>query len=359
MSYGNLLFQDDNINIVDLTDTFDKTPSIKEVKEFVNKAFAEGNTYATLSNNWFIDVKGNRKRKQHIAYSDKWNDMSRNEKSRHNKYVMAFEKIINNATYSHERKNIKLELKPNVEKYHYFTSRVKIGNNVYDVVLDTEQFKGESENKPQTVHLYNIKEVSASNSKTANKKQETSINNIPQSGDIVKQKDSSYRGAFATSKKAIEITRNANTSTYAHEFAHFWLDNIWEYTRSGLASEEYMKNWQNVADWLKIKPTQTRLTTGQQERFARGYEKYLMTGELQTPMIKWAFNEYDRWLKKVYTDANELNVRLSPAAVKFFDSMTTGQLPAPSMPLVETNDISFVKIFKIKNNIYPQKLSLS
>ena len=32
---------------------------------------------------------------------------------------------------------------------------------IYEIILDTEQYKGESEEKPQTVHLYNIQEKSS------------------------------------------------------------------------------------------------------------------------------------------------------------------------------------------------------
>ena len=37
---------------------------------------------------------------------------------------------------------------------------VKIGKEHYKVIFDTEQYVGESEEKPQTVHLYNIHEIS-------------------------------------------------------------------------------------------------------------------------------------------------------------------------------------------------------
>lgn len=171
--------------IVDLTASFKKNPSIDDVKNFLDKVVKEGSSYATLSPDWLIDVKGNRRSKQHVAYSDTWNNMSRQEKIRHNKYVMAFEKIVNNSEYSHTRRNTKMDKKPNVSKYHYFTSRVKIGDKIYDIVLDTEQYKGESEKKPQTVHLYNIKEAPASSSKTTIKEQRTSTNNITQSNTDV------------------------------------------------------------------------------------------------------------------------------------------------------------------------------
>ena len=80
-----------------------------------------------------------------------------------------------------------------------------------------------------------------------------------------------------------------------------------------------------------MRPEQTRLTRRQQEKFARGYEQYLLNGNLPTPKIKGAFDDYDRWLKRVYGDMNRLNVRLTDDAVRFFQSMTTGELPAPKL----------------------------
>ena len=94
-----------------------------------------------------------------------------------------------------------------------------------------------------------------------------------------------------------------------HELAHYWLDNMWSYVRSGNASEKYRQRWNVIANWLNVKQEQAFLTRGQQEKFARGYEQYLLNGNLPTPIIKGAFDDYDRWLKRVYGDMNRLNVR--------------------------------------------------
>ena len=135
------------------------------------------------------------------------------------------------------------------------------------------------------------------------------------------------RGAYNVSEKAIELFKDANYSTLPHEMAHFWLDNIWTYAKSGKASESYMNNFQAIENFLNIKPEQVYLTRGQQEKFARAYEKYLLNGYAPNGIIAGAFDDYDRWLKQVYNDARELKVKLTPEAIEFFDSMTTGQLP--------------------------------
>lgn len=138
----------------------------------------------------------------------------------------------------------------------------------------------------------------------------------------------------------IKLLESADESTLPHEFAHYWLTEMWNYTRTGRASENYMKRWNIISDYLGIKPEQTRLTRDQQEKFASSYEAYLTRGELPTPLIGSAFDDYDKWLQRVYSDYNKINyqsgygkrrVRLTDAAIKFFQSMTTGNLEVPAL----------------------------
>lgn len=146
-----------------------------------------------------------------------------------------------------------------------------------------------------------------------------------------KGKKQGVKGSFTPSKNLIQLFKDADASTLPHEFAHYWLNNMWNYVRSGAASEKYQNRWGIVADWLGIKPTQTRIYRAQQEQFARGYEAYLWRGELPNPIIKGAFDDYDKWLREVYNDINELNVELTDDAIRFFQSMTTGELPEPNV----------------------------
>ena len=139
------------------------------------------------------------------------------------------------------------------------------------------------------------------------------------------------KGLYDASKGIIRIFETADFSTLPHEMAHYWLDNMWSYVRSGNASEKYRQRWNVIANWLNVRPEQAILTRGQQEKFARGYEQYLLNGNLPIPIIKGAFDDYDRWLKRVYGDMNRLNIRLSEDAVRFFQSMTTGVLPPPQI----------------------------
>lgn len=136
------------------------------------------------------------------------------------------------------------------------------------------------------------------------------IHNIAlKEGNVKYQNKPQPKGLYDAQKGVIKIFESADFSTLPHELAHYWLDNMWHYVRSGNASEKYRQRWNVIANWLNVKHEQAFLTRGQQEKFARGYEQYLLNGNLPTPIIKGAFDDYDRWLKRVYGDMNRLNVR--------------------------------------------------
>lgn len=148
----------------------------------------------------------------------------------------------------------------------------------------------------------------------------------------------------------IKLLEGADESTLAHELAHYWLDTMFNYVRSGRASESYMNRWNAIADYLKIDPNQTTLTRPQQEKFASSYEAYLTRGQLPSAPIQSAFDDYDKWLQRVYNDYNQITyaagktaksskrkkVRLTDTAIKFFQSMTTGTLDAPMLAPKDT-----------------------
>ena len=154
-----------NLNILDWTNKFDKDPSPQEVRTYIKKLVEKGKVFETLCPDWFIDIKGNRKKRDHILKSSKREVMNKKEILRHNKYIAGLEELINNSLYLSSRINEKSLIKPDIEKYHYFRSCVKIGSTEYRVILHTEQYKGEREEKPQTVHLYDVLEVSKKTSK--------------------------------------------------------------------------------------------------------------------------------------------------------------------------------------------------
>ncbi len=181
---------------VDLTYEFKKTPSIKELEDYINEIIESGKKFSTLSPDWFVDIKkedSNRRQKRitdKITNKGNFQSLNKQEKKRHNKYIMSLEKLLANAKYIGEKENTK-DRKSFVEKYHYFKTNVKIGDKFYEIIFDTEEYKNDksslsnyankrsskkpnedinsiNDNKqdfnPKTVHLYNISEKKKSTS---------------------------------------------------------------------------------------------------------------------------------------------------------------------------------------------------
>lgn len=183
----------DNQNVVDLTNDFDKTPTLQEVKEYINEIVEKGTKFATLSPEWFVDVKGGRRTTNKILNAGNYKHLEKMERKRHNKYIMSLEKLLANAEYIGAKENTKQDKKTHVENYHYFKTNVKIGDKVYEIIFDTEEYKNDNkkstsvgyakrnsnktevdtnsitDNKenlnPKTVHLYNISEYKTPQSK--------------------------------------------------------------------------------------------------------------------------------------------------------------------------------------------------
>lgn len=192
--------------IVDLSEAFDKTPTIDEVKKYINKICEESKEFATISPDWIVKAPKGSYRKGHVIFSDKWREISNAEKERHNKYVLALSEILDNAVYLNSLPNKEPEnpKKKNVTNYHYLGATVKIGAETYDVIFDTEQFKGDKINNPRKVSLYNVYEKEKSpfgKSTLASKNPIGNFNNnIPQNADNVKGNKTLLQSAFAGSR---------------------------------------------------------------------------------------------------------------------------------------------------------------
>lgn len=130
------------------------------------------------------------------------------------------------------------------------------------------------------------------------------------------------RGMFNELTNTITLTPDANASTLTHELAHYWLNERWQFVNSGLASEEYKKDFAPLAKYLDIKEGQEKLTREQHEKFATSFEAYLREGQAPTLELGRLFGRFRRWLIGVYRDIKkELGVELTDDIRRVFDRM--------------------------------------
>ncbi|MBR4908802.1 MAG: hypothetical protein IKZ43_07315 [Acidaminococcaceae bacterium] len=109
-------------------------------------------------------------------------------------------------------------------------------------------------------------------------------------------------GFDATGRRIISIFNSADESTMAHELGHVFLEDLKELAGMENALEQVKKDWETIKNWLGWKPDQEQLTREQHEKFARGFEAYLMNGEAPASGLIKIFRKFKTWLTKLYKD---------------------------------------------------------
>ena len=105
-----------------------------------------------------------------------------------------------------------------------------------------------------------------------------------------------------TGRRIVSIFESGNESTMAHELGHVFLADLKELAEMPNTPEQIKKDWQTIKEWLGYKDGQKNFTTPQQEKFARGFEAYLRTGEAPATGLRKIFRQFKNWLTKIYKD---------------------------------------------------------
>ena len=206
-----------------------------------------------------------------------------------------------------------------------------------------------------------------------------SVNRILNETDLVKlknenpeyyQKKEEYAGAYDAGENAIHIFSAGNQSTVVHEAAHWWLSMLSriaedkefeeiskENPQMEAALKKAKKDRMDIRAWAMYAPEVMKEYKGTvlekefnayekeiqqnprdkewqerfiQERFARGFERYLMTGKAPTKELQGAFRRFKKWMISIYRTTKEimknpqqaLGLKEPPAEIKdIFDHM--------------------------------------
>lgn len=97
----------------------------------------------------------------------------------------------------------------------------------------------------------------------------------------------------------IALTKNADLSTYLHESAHVFLDLMGELAARPNAPDRIGNDYATAMAWLGV-TKQSDITEAQHEKFARGFEAYLMTGKAPSAKLVGAFETFRLWLVDIY-----------------------------------------------------------
>lgn len=172
-----------------------------------------------------------------------------------------------------------------------------------------------------------------------------------------------YQGSYDRNANVIELFDGANESTVIHEGAHMFLsmlenmsqmseENVATYFNGDTAkaraalksmqgdlstirswaafSEDHLSEYKGTILEKEFTKYAEDIRAGKagamerwmQERFARGFEKYLMDGSAPTKEMQGIFRRFKKWLTDIYKTTKNLgNVELTPEIKDIFDRM--------------------------------------
>lgn len=129
---------------------------------------------------------------------------------------------------------------------------------------------------------------------------------------------------FGSATIDIDLLKNADLSTFLHESGHLYLEIMGELAGSETATDQIKADYQEILNWLGVK-SRAEITTEHHEKWARGWESYLMEGKAPTPALRAAFAKFKVWLVAIYKQLQSLNVQLTPEVRGVMDRMVATQ----------------------------------
>jgi hypothetical protein len=269
--------------------------------------------------------------------------------------VAALADIVKNATVSGEPREVtgKDGHRQDITRFYYLTAPVRLDGR--DLTVGVTVFEDRHGNK-----FYNINDTAESQKARRFARQETGSSEPSQdaqdattdtasteAGDGTTRPDDaleqnvgatadgvnltileqSARGTFTPSTNTIALLKDADLSTYLHELGHFFLETYTHLAAQPNAPAQIADDMQVLLKWFKVKDIETwrGMTLDQQrehhEKFARGFETYLFSGEAPNAEIQSLFQRFRAWLVAVYKSVSRLNVDLTAEVRGVMDRM--------------------------------------
>lgn len=114
---------------------------------------------------------------------------------------------------------------------------------------------------------------------------------------------------FEENRTIIRAFQEADVSSLVHELGHVW--------RRELGGEDLS----TIEAWAGVE--EGNWTTEAEEKFARGWENYLATGEAPTSELKTVFERFKQWMSEIYNSivGSSINVQITPDVKDVFDRL--------------------------------------
>ena len=157
--------------------------------------------------------------------------------------------------------------------------------------------------------------------------------------EIRNKYDQEIKASYNSSTGAIHLFDAADQSSFVHEAAHMYLTEMGKMATNEAAPKGLLEDWNAIQSWAAYKPEDIKDYEGtarekefksyakaienarksgdviairaaeerwMQERFARGFERYIAEGKAPTQALQSAFRKFKSWLVSIYRDLTNL-----------------------------------------------------
>lgn len=129
---------------------------------------------------------------------------------------------------------------------------------------------------------------------------------------------------FPDRRMEISLFERADRSTFIHESGHFFLEVFRDIAQAEGATDQARADFAALLSWMGVE-SGDQIGREQHEQFARGFEKYLGTGQAPSPELRGVFGQFKAWILAVYRDLRALNVELTDDVRGVFDRMLASE----------------------------------
>lgn len=107
-------------------------------------------------------------------------------------------------------------------------------------------------------------------------------------------------------ERIISIFKTADRSTFLHEMGHVFFDDIQKLASMENAPSQLVTDWNKLKEWSGWVDGENVDNTKAHEKFARGWESYLRSGEAPTSTLQRVFRQFSKWLTYIYRSVQRL-----------------------------------------------------
>lgn len=128
---------------------------------------------------------------------------------------------------------------------------------------------------------------------------------------------SPHRGMYNTARNELTLFDKADASTFLHEMGHRWYKELLDDANLADAPADLIRDRDTIQSWL----AEAGAERAQQERFARGFERYLMEGVAPSSRLARVFEQFRDWLTRIYQSVARLRAPINDEIRGVYDRL--------------------------------------